>query len=387
MATIKQSSAYLDPNLLGQADDVSYTTHSTIDTGALADVGGLTLDPDPSTTPTYHYVLGDAGNNALNGTAQADAMYGLDGNDTLKGLLGDDLLDGGNGNDNLQGGAGNDFMLGDAGDDRLDGGAGDDTLYGGDGNDTFVGGAGNDYIDGGLGSHDLVDFSQSTGGVAVSLKDGHGYGGNADSAGDTYKNIEDINGSSHDDTLDGDASAYGNAINGGAGDDNIHGNGGFDTLHGNDGNDTITAYGTWNTGGAGMYGDAGNDRLYGGADDDYMYGGTGDDYLTPGGGVNFLTGGAGHDTFDIQKNLPQSGPVNPLDVIKDFDKGDDILSLFDSFQGLHNNTPVTVGADANGDVQLTFNNTTVVLEGVHNAGWHSTQDLTNAGFNVQETHW
>jgi len=61
-------------------------------------------------------------------------------------------------------------------------------------------------------------------------------------------------------------------------------------------------------------------------------------------------------------------------------------SLRDSFQGNGVNTAVTVGADANGDVQLNFGVTTVVLEGVHNAGWHSTQDPTNAGFNVQETH-
>jgi Ca2+-binding RTX toxin-like protein len=383
MSLTPKSSTYLDPNLLGQADDVSYNAAAGQYT--LPDNGGLTTQP--YNPPVYHDIVGDAGNNTLNGTAQADAIYGLDGNDTLKGLLGDDLLDGGNGNDNLQGGDGNDFLIGDAGNDKMDGGAGDDTLYGGDGNDTLIGGAGADYIDGGNGNHDVVDFSQSAAGVAVDLSAGHGYGTNTDSAGDTYKNIEDINGSAHNDSLKGDASAYGNVINGGAGDDLIQGDGGFDTLHGNDGNDTITAYGTWNTGGAGMYGDAGNDTLYGGADDDYMYGGTGDDFLNPGGGVNFMTGGAGHDTFDIQKNQPQAGGVNPYDVITDFNKGDDILSLWDSFQGNHVNTPVTVGADANGDVQLNFGNTTLVLQGVHNAGWHSTQDLTNAGFHIQETHW
>jgi len=229
-----------------------------------------------------------------------------------------------------------------------------------------------------------VDFSSAATGVGVHLDTGTGTGG--DASGDTYKNIEDINGSSHDDTLDGNSGD--NVINGGAGNDSIHGNGGYDVLHGNDGNDMITAYGTWNTGGSQLYGDAGNDRLYGGDDDDYIHGGTGDDTLNGGGGVNFLTGDAGHDTFEIQKNLPvNGGGIHPDDVITDFNKSEDTLSLFDTFQGSGVNTQVNVGSDKNGDVQLTFGNTTVVLEGVHNVNYHSVQDLTNAGIHVTDTHW
>src|SRR5206468_1514196 len=104
-------------------------------------------------------------------------------------------------------------------------------------------------------------------------------------------------------------------------------------LHGNDGNDIISAFGTWNTGGSQLYGDAGNDHLMGGDDDDYLHGGTGDDLINPGGGVNFLSGDAGHDTFEIQKNLPLNGGVNPDDVITDFNKSEDTLSLFDTYQG------------------------------------------------------
>jgi Ca2+-binding RTX toxin-like protein len=387
MSLVTKSSMYLQPDLLGQPNDVSYAAQY-IDPSILANVGGLTTGP--YTPPVDDNILGDAGNNTLTGGSLRDGIYGYDGDDTLKGLAGDDYLNGGNGNDTLQGGDGNDYLVGGSGNDSLSGGAGNDALLGGDGNDTLIGGSGNDYIDGGNGSHDVVDYSQSAAGVAVNLATGHGYGFNTDSTGDTYKNIEDINGSSHDDTLDGDSGVVnplGNIINGGAGDDQIHGNGGYDVLHGNDGNDTITAFGTWNTGGSQLWGDAGNDALKGGEGDDYMYGGTGDDFLNPGGGVNSMTGGSGHDTFDIQKNQAQNGPVNPYDVIKDFNKSEDILSLWDSFQGNHVNTPVTVGSNASGDVQLSFGNTTVVLEGVHNAGWHSTQDLTNAGFNVQETHW
>lgn len=195
-------------------------------------------------------------------------------------------------------------------------------------------------------------------------------------------------GSAHDDYLKGDAGALpGNVINGEGGNDLIVGNGGYDVLHGNDGNDSITAVGTWATGGSQLWGDAGDDRLSGGPGDDLMYGGTGDDILNGAAGVNTMTGGAGHDTFDFQKNLAANAPIDPHDFITDFNKSDDILSLWDSFQGNGNNTAVTVGADANGDVQLGFGVTTVVLEGVHNAGWHSVQDLTNAGFHVTDTHF
>jgi Ca2+-binding RTX toxin-like protein len=103
--------------------------------------------------------------------------------------------------------------------------------------------------------------------------------------------------------------------------------------------------------------------------------------------VNFLTGGSGADTFEFQKNAAQDGPISPRDVITDFDKNEDVISLFDTYMGSGKNTAVNVGSDASGDVQITFSNTTVVLEGVQNAGYHSVHDLTNAGIQVQDTHF
>jgi len=355
----KPTASYLDPSLIAADQSILYS---------------LLYD-----TVTQ----GGAGNDTLSGGALNDAIYGNDGDDTLSGLAGNDYLSGGNGNDTLHGGNGNDSVNGGAGNDKLDGGNGNDMLNGGDGNDTLYGDAGNDKMDGGNGAHDVVDYSASSTGVTVHLDTGIGAGG--DAQGDTYKNIEDVTGTSHNDIIDG--STGNNVIYGGAGDDQIHGNGGYDILHGGAGNDTVTAFGTWNTGGSSLYGDAGNDHLVGGDDDDYLYGGTGDDLMNPGGGVNTMTGGTGHDTFEIQKNQPLNGGVHPYDVITDFNKSEDILSLFDTYQGNGVNTQVHVGADANGDVQLTFGNTTVVLEGVHNNNYHSVQDLTNAGFNVQDTHW
>ena len=45
------------------------------------------------------------------------------------------------------------------------------------------------------------------------------------------------------------------------------------------------------------------------------------------------------------------------------------------------------GVVPSGDVKLTFGETTVVLEGVHNAGWSSVQNLTAAGFNIDNTQF
>jgi Ca2+-binding RTX toxin-like protein len=334
MAQVRQTSAYLDANLMAAEQAIVYV-------------------------PVYDtYQHGTAGNNVMNGDGQRNAIYGEGGNDTLNGFGGSDYLNGGIGND---------------------------TLNGGDSNDILLGGAGADKMNGGAGNHDVVSYAGASTGVGVHLDTGTGTSG--DAAGDTYQNIEDITGSSYNDHLEGNSAITGNIIHGSAGNDFIAGNGGYDVLYGDGGNDTITAFGSWNTGGATMYGGAGTDHLTGGEGDNYMYGGTGDDTLEGREGVNTLQGDAGHDTFEFQKNLDTAGPADNYNVITDFNKSEDVLSLYDVFQGNGNNTAVFVGSDANGDVQLTFGETTVVLEGVHNAGWNSVQALTNAGFDVEQTQF
>jgi len=238
-------------------------------------------------------------------------------------------------------------------------------------------------MDGGTGNHDVADYSAATGGVGVHLEDG-GTGGEA--VGDTYKNIEDITGSAYADHLDGDANA--NVIKGGAGNDTIHGNGGYDNLYGEDGNDTITAYGSWTVTGTTIDGGAGNDRLFGGDSSDHMIGGSGNDLIIGGGGTNTLEGGSGHDTFEFQKNL--EAPGNALSInnlITDFDKTEDALSFFDVWEPGLENTEIAVGQNWAGDVQLTFGETSVVLQGVTNAGWNSVADMTAAGFNITDTQF
>ena len=119
-------------------------------------------------------LIGNAGNNILNGTNQNDTIQGLDGNDQLFGLNGNDSLDGGNGNDYLDGGNGNDTLLGGSGNDQLFGLNGNDSLIGGTGNDTLLGGSGNDNINGGNGNDILRGSSVTVAGEIDTLTGGAG---------------------------------------------------------------------------------------------------------------------------------------------------------------------------------------------------------------------
>ena len=73
----------------------------------------------------------------------------------------------------------------------------------------------------------------------MDLSAGTGTGG--DAQGDTIGSIENITGSSHDDTLVGNGGA--NVINGGAGDDSIDGRSGDDEIDGGTGFDTLLVNG------------------------------------------------------------------------------------------------------------------------------------------------
>jgi Ca2+-binding RTX toxin-like protein len=147
--------------------------------------------------------------------------------------------------------------------DSLYGGAEADSIFGYNGNDTLKGGGGADRLDGGNGI-DTIFYGDSTVGVSVNLATGRGFGGTAE--GDTYVSIENV---------------YGSSFN--------------DTITGNDGANEF-------------YGLDGNDILKGGGGADGLDGGSGDDILKGGGGADYLAGGSGNDTADYS----QAGPTGDI---------------------------------------------------------------------------
>ena len=100
-------------------------------------------------------LLGEKGNDSLDGGGGKDYLDGGSGKDTLLGGANNDWLFGEGGNDWLFGEGGNDWLFGGYNNDILDGGGGKDTLSGIKGNDTLYGGGGNDRVVGGSGNDKL----------------------------------------------------------------------------------------------------------------------------------------------------------------------------------------------------------------------------------------
>jgi Ca2+-binding RTX toxin-like protein len=150
----------------------------------------------------------------------------------------------------LVGTSGDDYLddiIGFSADYTVDGRAGNDTIFGGDGHDKLLGGRGDDLIyasvedvkiDGGSGD-DTVSFLYSATGVRVELPDG-GLGLWPDTNPTTVRsrvlsNIENIDGSNHDDFIVGSRAV--NELDGGGGNDQLHAFGSGDFLTGGAGAD------------------------------------------------------------------------------------------------------------------------------------------------------
>jgi Ca2+-binding RTX toxin-like protein len=258
-------------------------------------------------------IFAGAGDDTVLGGADDDRLYGGEGNDLMRGGLGDDALNGGEGVDtvtfedvensilvdlqsgisegegndtlsnfeNIIGSEYSDTLKGNSGDNLIEAKKGDDLLVGNDGNDTLEGGEGNDYLRGGAGDdllrggdgNDSADYADAQAAVIVDLS----VGAVQDTQGagkDTFESIENIAGSSYDDTLTGDGQI--NLLEGNSGNDLLHGAQGADTLFGNQG----------------------DDKLFGDEGDDTLDGNDGDDTLTGGAGNDVLFGGLGKDTVD-----------------------------------------------------------------------------------------
>jgi Ca2+-binding RTX toxin-like protein len=265
-------------------------------------------------------------NDTLSGDHGANRLNGRAGDDVLRGRGGADTLDGGDGIDtasysdspdavtvrlgghSLNGHASGDLLIsienveGSAHGDTLEGDSGANLLSGLGGNDTLIGGAGADTLDGGTG-RDMASYTGSTAGVQVSLVTGTGSGGHA--AGDLLISIEDLSGSSLNDTLTGDGA--GNALNGLSGNDILRGGAGADTLDGGTGLDMASYEGS-NVAvnvslltGFAAGGDAAGDvwisieGFIGSDHADTLNGGTGDDTLDGRAGADRLNGNAGFD--------------------------------------------------------------------------------------------
>jgi Ca2+-binding RTX toxin-like protein len=275
-------------------------------------------------------ICGGKGNDTLLGGGKGDAMEGDEGNDKVAGGAGFDFLGGGPGGDAVNGGTGigdlayffgapgpvtvdltagtatgdgsdtltgvediagsnfDDIIMGNAASNFLFGEAGNDTLSGGDGDDGLWGRGDDDALDGGSG--DFVTFVFSQFGVTANLTSGTATGEGSD----TLENIENIQGTKHDDTLTGDGGP--NVFLPLVGNDGIDGSGGTDTVSyevspsavtanlstgtaTGEGTDTLTAIENLNGSplNDNLTGDAGPNVLHGLAGDDTLTGSDGDD--------------------------------------------------------------------------------------------------------------
>ncbi len=258
----------------GGNDTVTYKDETT-GMGLVLDTGATWGSADGDTLISIENVTGTDHSDNITGSAEAN---------TLTGDGGDDILDGRQGADILYGGAGDDILRGGWG-------SYDDALYGGDGNDILSGDAGLDVIDGGDGIDTVSYETDPLGAMGINLAAGTTWGG---AWGDEVSNVENVIGSSGNDTIVGDSGV--NVLDGSDGNDVLDGREGNDTIYGGDGDDTLR----------GGWGD-GKDLMYGGDGDDTLEGGNGNDWMLGGTGSNHYDGGSGNDTACYSDIL--SGPV------------------------------------------------------------------------------
>ena len=248
-----------DDDLYGGDDDdliEGFEGYDLVDGGAGSDTASYYNDPSgvtvdlvagtatdgygtTDTLVSIEHISGSLHDDTLIGNGAENTIWGDDGDDTIEGGAGDDLLDGANGlkdtvsyfNDPALAGVTVDLAANTATDGYGDtdtlyniesviGSTGNDSLTGDAADNFFEGGAGNDVIFGGDGI-DTVSYANALSGVHINQNTGDGDDGYG-----TYDlvggDIENIIGSSHNDTLFGLINLA-NVIEGGGGNDYING--------------------------------------------------------------------------------------------------------------------------------------------------------------------
>ena len=328
-------------------------------------------DGDPVDVATFENITGSDHDDRLTGDHRVNMLTGGKGDDTLRGMAGADTLNGGPGADHLDGGEDareRDNMVPDPADTDPS-----------DGTDMIAA------------SIDIATYAGAMAGVTVNLASGRGTAG--DAMGDTLVNIEQVVGSSNDDTFiagpgpdnvvggdhdeDGDTISYElspeavtvdlNAAGGiqlasEQGDQDSYAGGDslfrIENVMGSEQGDTITGDANANI----LRGGAGDDMLVGssgrseGADadqanplvaiDDMMYGGDGDDTLIGNAGDDLLEGGAGDDYLYGGKGPDDTGGgLRGRDILRG-GPGDDYMdggSWGDAFSGGTGDDVITTG--------------------------------------------
>jgi serralysin len=271
------------------------------------------------------------------------------------------------------------------------GGSGIDTITGNSEANALTGGLGSDTLNGG-GGNDTASYAGSAAGVSVDLKLLTAQVSAGDASGDVLISIENLTGSSFNDSLFGDGGV--NRLEGGDGADFLNGGYGGDALFGGNGTDTISfiqsrsgvtvnlATGVGTTGeaagdtynsielvrgslfwdnltaasaGSTLYGFDGGDILAGGNGNDVLDGGEGGDVLLGGAGTDiaYYSSGSGAISINMVSNVNTGGEAqgdlfSGVEQISGTASGDTILgnSLANLFYGNGGNDRLGGGTGA-----------------------------------------
>jgi Ca2+-binding RTX toxin-like protein len=338
---------------------VSHTIGANVEVLVLTGTGNI----DGTGSNVANTIIGNDGNNRLDGELGADILIGGIGDDTyLVDNLSDTVIEewesgidtvmssesytlGSNLENLTLLGAGAINATGNALDNRIVGNAAANILLGDFGNDVLEGGAGADTLDGGFGIN-TASYKSSNAAVTLyasgitissggywssggSLRDPYWvpyvsyvvYGSGGDAEGDVLKLISNLEGSNFNDTLNGDD--YENRLDGGLGADTLNGGAGNDTLvvdnqgdvvSGGLGVDTVEATISYTITAA----DVENLSLFGkenlagtgNALDNIITGNEGANTLDGGSGNDILIGSLGADTLKGNAGIDSASYVN-----------------------------------------------------------------------------